>query len=262
MGFSSQTMHPLGFVAQVSVNEVWVSTVLNEMTACFRKWDGGWICGIKHCPGHLMSMPTPQSLFVLLNLVSLFTSHMKGWISWDSITVAAIRCTLFSVIWIKLVSCLVTQPDSLWWHLVVLETLNREHWDFIMRQGMEWMCFYSSGSKWDVNCSLIEVMGILYFVLLNPAACHPAGCIKTFSSIWRAQASDERWWCQKYHHTVIVIMEQRISWLLEISWTHSQTLNQLKCEPQDWLWQPQGKVGAWGSDGIMWVAEESWLSFV
>lgn len=171
MVFSSQTKHPLGFMAQVSVNEVWVSTILSEMTACFRKWDGGWICGIKHCPGRLMSMPTPQSLFVLLNLVSLFTSHMKGWISWDSITVAAIRCTFFSVIWIKLVSCLVTHPDSLWWHLVVLETLNREHWDFIMRQGMEWMCFYSSGSKWD-ECKLFldRSHGHFVFCIIKPSS--------------------------------------------------------------------------------------------
>ena len=118
-----------------------------------------------------MSMPTPQSLFVLLNLVSLFTSHMKGWISWDSITVAAIRCTFFSVIWIKLTSCLVTHPYSLWWHLVVLETLNREHWDFIMRQGMEWMCFYSSGFKWD-ECKLFldRSHGHFVFCIIKPSS--------------------------------------------------------------------------------------------
>ena len=159
------------------------------------------------------------------------------------------------VLWLSRIHC-----DGIWWFSKLWTgSTETSSW------GKEWNeCVFThlGPSEMNVNCSLIEVMGILYFVLLNPAACHPAGCIKTFSSIWRAQASDERWWCQKYHHTVIVIMEQRISWLLEISWTHSQTLNQLKCEPQDWLWQPQGKVGAWGSDGIMWVAEESWLSFV
>ena len=118
-----------------------------------------------------MSMPTPQSLFVLLNLVSLFTSHMKGWISWDSITVAAIRCTFFSVIWIKLVSCLVMHPihcDGIWWFSKLWTgSTETSSW------GKEWNeCVFThlGPSEMNVNCSLIEVMGIFVFCIIKPSS--------------------------------------------------------------------------------------------
>lgn len=207
----------LEWFAQVKLCILWPhGASVSQWILSLNKWDEymfqkmSWWMNMWHRslsrPSVPMSMPTPQSLFAR----NLFNCHMTGWISLDSITVA---------------------ESQMHWHFSHLDQIGVLHmWRSWIGSHRDWKGWRisccsqrwtrtstraSSGKELNecvfdylgrgamhVDCSLFHVSYDLYFVF-NPAAC-PAGCIRTLSSIWRAEALDSKMMADDARNIIIL----------------------------------------------------------